>query len=188
MIHNHEDIANDLNDYFSDLLKEPSIDRVRAIREITNNIHVIFNQDHNKMLLRKITMRGVEEAIMTMPNREAPGPNGFTTDFYKACWPFIKEEVHALVEESMVNKSVLRALNATFLTLIPKEEGVDSPDRFRPISLCNVIYRIISKVLTNRIKTILPLLISSNQLGYVEGRQILDIIILSHELIHSVKS
>jgi hypothetical protein len=83
---------------------------------------------------------------------------------------------------------VLQALNATFLTLIPKEERVTNPKQFRPIALCNVIYKIITKVIANRLKPILPYVISKEQVGYVEGRQIIDIVILAHEVINSLKS
>ena len=93
----------------------------------------------------------------------------------------------AIVEESRIKKGVLKAFNATFLTLIPKEAGADSPDKFRPISLCNVIYKIISKVIANRLKPLLPILISPEQLGFVEGRKILDGVILVHEVVHSLK-
>jgi hypothetical protein len=82
---------------------------------------------------------------------------------------------------------VLLALNATFLTLIPKEERVTNPKQFRPISLCNVIYKIITKVVANRLKPILTHVISKEQEGYVEGRQIMDNVILAHEFIHSLK-
>jgi hypothetical protein len=80
------------------------------------------------------------------------------------------------------------SLNATFLTLIPKEERVTNPKNFRPIALCNVIYKIISKVIALRLKPILPFIISKEQSGYVEGRKIMDNVILVHEIIHSLKS
>lgn len=83
--------------------------------------------------------------------------------------------------------SILRALNSTFLTLIPKGKSTDSPDKFLPIAVCNAIYQITSKFLTYRLKSILSLLISHQQSSYVEGKQIMDSIILSHELIHSLK-
>jgi len=97
---------------------------------------------------------------MGMPNAKVIGPDGFTIDFYKACWSIIKLDVHNLMEESRIQKSILQALNSTFLTLIPKGIFADSPDEFRPITLCNFIYKIISKILDNRIKGILPLLTS----------------------------
>ena len=80
------------------------------------------------------------------------------------------------------------ALNTTHLALIPKEIGASHPGKFKPISLYNVIYKIISKVLANRLKPLLPLLISPEQSGYVEGCQILDGIILAHEVVHSLKT
>jgi hypothetical protein len=72
--------------------------------------------------------------------------------------------------------------------LILKEENVAVPSKYRPISLCNVIYKIITKLTKNRIKPLLPLLISSKKMGYFGGRKILDGIIISHEVIHSIKS
>ena len=82
---------------------------------------------------------------------------------------------------------LLPSLNSTFITPVPKENQAATPDKFRPIALCNVIYKFISKVITNRLKLLLPLLISPEQTGYVEGRQILEGIILTHEVIHSLK-
>ena len=100
----------------------------------------------------------------------------------------MKEEIWALVEDSNKSGSVLRALNSTFLSLIPKESGTEDPSKLRPIALCNVIYKIISKVIANCLKPLLPLIISSEQARFVEGRQILDGIIMVHETIHSLKA
>jgi len=82
---------------------------------------------------------------------------------------------------------ILPSLNSTFLALIPKGDESNTPDKYRPIALCNVIYKLISKVFASRLKPLLPLLISPEQTGYVEGRQIMDGIILSNEVIHSLK-
>lgn len=93
-----------------------------------------------------------------------------------------------LVQESQRVSGVLHALNATFLTLIPKEEKVVDPNKFCPIVLCNVIYKIISKVIALRLKPLLPTLVASEQSGYVEGRQILDNILLADGVGHSLKA
>ena len=69
-------------------------------------------------------------------------------------------DVWQIVEKSRISSRILPAMNATFHTLIPKCEGADSPEKFRPISLCNVIYKIITKVISNQLKPILPSLIS----------------------------
>lgn len=79
-------------------------------------------------------------------------------------------------------------MNATFLVLIPKFLGVDSMDHFKPISLCNYFYKIIYKLLDNKIIKILPLIIASLQSSFFLRRQILDSIITIHEIIiHSLK-
>ena len=81
----------------------------------------------------------------------------------------------------------MKAFNATFLSLIPKENGADTPGKFIPISLCNLVLKIITKVMANTLKPLLPGLVSQEQSGFVEGRQILDGIILTQEMIHSLK-
>jgi hypothetical protein len=144
--------------------------------------------EQNATLMRPITQEEVDQAAKSMPPGKAPGPDGFTTDFFHHCWDIVRKEVWEVVEESRTSGQVLSALNATFLTLIPKEERVTNPKQFRPIALCNVIYKIITKVVANRLKPILTFVISKEQAGYVEGRQIMDSVILAHEVIHSLKS
>ena len=80
-----------------------------------------------------------------------------------------------------------KAFNATFLSLIPKGEGIDIPGKFRPIALCNVIYKIVSKVIENILNPLLSGLINPEQSGFVEGQQILDGIIMAQQYIHSLK-
>ena len=139
------------------------------------------------MLMRPIEWEEVEVAVMQMEKGTTLGPDGFTVDFYQFFWDIVKEEVWEIVEESRRTRRILKAFNATFLTLIPKDRGVDSLEKFHPISLCNVILKIITKVIANHLKPLLPFLVSSEQMGFMEGRQILDGIILAHEMIHSLK-
>ena len=79
-------------------------------------------------------------------------------------------DVSKAVQEFFGARNLLKELNATFLVLIPKILGVDSMDKFRPISLCNSFYKIISNILTSRLLIILPLIISPQQIGFVPGR------------------
>jgi len=92
------------------------------------------------------------------------------------------------VEHSRRSKSVLKALNASFIALIPKQEKAKTLDGFRPIALCNVVYKIISKFIANKLKPLPPTLVLEEQIGYVEGRHILNNIIQAHEVVHSLKS
>jgi hypothetical protein len=91
------------------------------------------------------------------------GPDGFTIDFFHYCWTMIREEVFQVVEESRTSGKVLSTFNATFLSLIPKEERVKHPNQYKTISLCNFIYKIITKVISMRLKQILLYTISKEQ-------------------------
>jgi hypothetical protein len=95
-----------------------------------------------------------------MPNGMAPGLYGFTVDFLKSCWEVVKYDIYGVVEESRRSTSIMKSLNATMITLIPKENESMNPDCYRPIALCNVVYNIISKVIANRLKPLLRILIS----------------------------
>ena len=101
-------------------------------------------------------------------------------------WHIIQEDVYNGVKEFFGSRKILKELKGTFLALIPKKPCADSMDQFRPISLCNSFYKVISKVLTLRILSLLPNLISRQQNGFVLGRKILDSIILVHANIHSL--
>jgi hypothetical protein len=186
-ITSHADMENTLIDYFQNLLSEPLQDRREAIHKITRHVPSLVTQEQNSMLLRPITIEEVDEALQQTPKNKAPGPDGFTSDFFHHCWPMIRTEVWEILEDSRATGQVLQALNATFLTLIPKEGNAHLPQQFRPIALCNVIYKLLTKVIARRLKSILPTIISPEQSGYVEGRQILDSVILAHEVIHSLQ-
>jgi hypothetical protein len=99
----------------------------------------------------------------------------------------IREEVWEIIKDSRSSGQVLLALNVTFLALIPKEGQISHPMEFWLIALCNVIYKLLTKVIARRLKPILPGIISLEQLGYVEGRKIMDSVILAHEVIHSLQ-
>ena len=123
-----------------------------------------------------------------MQNGKAPGPDGFNVDFFKACWNIVKQDILNVVEDSKMNRTILKVLNTSFISLIPKQDIAKTPDKFRPIAFCNVVYKIISKVVSNRLKPILPTLVFGEQSSYVEGRQIFNNIIQAHEVVHSLTS
>ena len=140
------------------------------------------------MLTRPIEIHEVEEEMHQMMVGKATGPDGFTSNLFRYFWDLIKMEVGKIVEESCQDQGVLSAFYASFLNLIPESKGVDTPSKFRPIAVFNVIiYKIISKLVTNRLKHILSLLIGPDQSRFVEAIQILDGIIIFHDGIYSLK-
>lgn len=84
-----------------------------------------------------------------MANSKALGPHGFIVAFFKQRWHFLHDEIHAIIQESRRNTTVLHSFNSTFLVVVPKEENVASPSKYQLITLYNVIYKIITKVKEN---------------------------------------
>eukprot|EP00253_Pinus_taeda_P028735 PITA_28735 len=186
-VEEHKEIEQTLLNHFQQVHRESAGDRQREIEKITSNIPKLVTEEQNELLMRPVQPQEVDEAMAQLKEGKAPGPDGFTTTFFHAFWDMTKKEVWEIVEESRAKRWILPSLNSTFIALIPTEENSMTPDKFRPIALCNVIYKVISKVAANRLKPLLPMLVSPEQSGYVEGRQIMDGIILSNEIIHSLK-
>lgn len=186
-VEKHEEIVEEFLRHFKQVHSEPLANRNLAIEKIIQKVPKIITEEHNELLLRPILPQEVDVAMHQLKEGKAPGPDGFSTSFYHKFWEMIRDEVWQVAEESRALHWLLPSLNVTFIVLIPKEEKSNTPDKFCPIALCNVIYKVISKVIANRLKPLLPFLISPEQSGYVEGRQILDGIILTHEVIHSLK-
>ena len=115
-----EEIETTLNSYFSKLLQEPNKDREESQRQVLSHIPKLITDDHNQILGKSIEITEVETAVKQMEKDKASGPDGFTTNFFHACWDWLKEEIWALVDDSRKSENILRALNSTFLTLIPK--------------------------------------------------------------------
>jgi len=100
------------------------------------------------------------EALLSISATKAPGPDGFTSLFYQTYWSIVKEVVLNCVWDFFSYHHLLKEQNHTFIALIPKRLGPFLASHFRPISLCNIIYKIISKILVNRLKGLLHLFIS----------------------------
>ena len=144
--------------------------------------------DMNATLSGPVSAEEVKAAVMDMGGLKAPGPDGFSGIFYHSHWEILAADVNEFVEVLIQGVEVPRQLNATHLVLIPKTLNPDSVSQFRPISLCNYSYKVLSKVLANRLKVFIPELISSTQNAFVAGRLIQDNIGIAHELFHFLKT
>ena len=121
------------------------------------------------------------------PNK-SPGPNGMSPFFFQKFWQIVKTNVVNTIQSFFHSSRLLKSINETLISLVPKTDSPRTFKEFRPISLYNVIYKIISKVLTNRFKSVLNYCISYSQSVFVIGGQILDNILIAHEMVHFLKN
>eukprot|EP00253_Pinus_taeda_P005903 PITA_05903 len=139
----------------------------------------------NEILEAKITKDEARKALYDMDPDKAPGPDGFSARFLQTCWPIIEKDLIKMIRKFQNSQKIGGSTNSAFLALIPKEKGASNFNRFRPISLCNIGYKLITNVIANRLKHILPKIILENQGGFIQGKQIVDNFTLVQEAIHS---
>ncbi|KAL0455418.1 UNVERIFIED_CONTAM: hypothetical protein Slati_0881000 [Sesamum latifolium] len=113
---------------------------------------------------------------------KSPGPDGYSSGFFKVALPIVGDEVTRAVLDFFHNGKLLRQVNATLLVLIPKVQAPSHVSDFRPISCCNVLYKVITKIIAQRLSLILDYLVSPSQNDFVPGRSIGDNALLAQEL------
>ncbi|KAL9664182.1 hypothetical protein QQ045_019580 [Rhodiola kirilowii] len=133
-------------------------------------------------LCEPVTELEIQSAVFQMAPTKAPGSDGFHALFYQKFWHIIKDKVIDTVLRVFDNGKLEEGMNET-LNRHPKKV-----EEFRPISPCNVSAKIVMKILANRLKAILPLIISETQSAFVPGRLISDNILFAHEVLHYIKN
>ena len=125
------------------------------------------------------------KVLQEMEGDKAPGPDGFTMAFFQKCWSVVEIDVMAFFDHFHRSTEFERSLNASFLSLIPKKNNALNIKDFRPISLVGSVYKLLSKVLANRLRRVMDNLISESQNSFVGGKQILDSVLFANECLDS---
>jgi hypothetical protein len=169
-------------EYFSNLfIKGPEGD-VGSCQPMERWVTESMNDD----LVRDCSMEEIELALFQMGPYKAPGPDGLNASFFQTNWPIMKKEVCNVVMNCLNTGTIPQELNMTHITLIPKSKNPMNVMDFRPISLCNVLYKLISKVLANQLKKILPTIITPTQSAFIPGRLISDNVLAAYETLHTM--
>ena len=136
-------------------------------------------------LERRFDKEEVDQVLKDLEADKAPGPDGFTMAFFQHCWQVLQDDIMGFFEKVYEHGQFENSLNATFLALIPKKNDATNIKDFRPIGLIGSIYKLLSKVLANRLKEVLDDLISESQNAFVGGRQMLNSVLIANECLDS---
>jgi hypothetical protein len=143
--------------------------------------------DEKRRLEEPFTEKEVALAIDGMKSDSAPRPNGFTVIFLKKLWHHIKQEVTKMVVDFNEAKLDLHRLNYGVITLVPEVRDANSMKQYMSICLLNVDFKIFPKLLIDRLTPMASKLISTNQTTFIKGRNILEGVVILHEVIHEFK-
>ncbi|GKV03088.1 hypothetical protein SLEP1_g15456 [Rubroshorea leprosula] len=139
------------------------------------------------MLTEPFTEEEVKTAVWNCDSTKAPGPDGFTFGFIKNEWEVIKANIMEFLKDFHSNKKLVKGSNASFLVLIPKTENPQGVEEYRPISLIGCTYKILAKLLANRLNKALNSIIGENQSAFIEGRQLVDGVVVANEAIDGAR-
>uniref|UniRef100_A0A2N9G2D1 Reverse transcriptase domain-containing protein n=1 Tax=Fagus sylvatica TaxID=28930 RepID=A0A2N9G2D1_FAGSY len=144
-----------------------------------------IGEEAKDRLERRFDKDEVVQVLKDLEGDKAPGLDGFIMAFFQKCWPVLQDDIMGFFEEVYEQGQFESSLNATFLALIPKKNDARNIKDFRPISLIGSVYKLLSKVLANRLKEVLDDLISESQNAFVGGRQMLDSVLIANECLDS---
>ena len=183
LIYGKEDIVTEIN-YFTKLYAT-SQPQFRGMDDVEWS--PIADQEAED-LERPFEEEEVRKVVFSSDGNKSPGPDGFTLAFFQNCWEEVKLELMTVLNDFHSDGVVNRAVNETYIALIPKKCGFCKISDFRPISLVTSLYKIISKVLASRLKGVLDATILKNQGAFVANLQILDVALVANEIVEDVRA
>ncbi|GKV35031.1 hypothetical protein SLEP1_g43351 [Rubroshorea leprosula] len=180
---NMEDIKQGVKQYFANLFTDEGWSRP-TLEGL--NFKTISEADRG-MLTDPFTEEEVRATVWNCDSTKAPGPDGFTFGFLKKEWEVIKTDIMEFLTNFHRNGKLVRDSNASFLVLIPKRENPRGIEEYRPISLIGCTYKILAKLLANRLSRVLNGIIGEDQSAFIEGRQLVDGVLVANEAVDGVR-
>ena len=190
-------INNEINTNQTEILSETEFyyKKLYNKRDTQNSRLNFFDDSIDKLNeINKQTCEGLltenecAKALKDMKNSKSPGSDGITVEFYKMFWPILKKHYVNSINYSFETGSLTELQKQSIITLLPKQnKDITNLDNWRPISLINVDYKIATKTIANRVKSVITKIIDHSQTGFIKGRYIGENIRLLFEIIDSVE-
>ena len=155
---------------------------------VLDSVDRVVTPNMNSTLLQPYTPNEVKQALFQMHPSKSPGPDGMSPFFFQKYWHIVGHDVTVAVLSMLTSGHFLHKMNYTYIVLIPKKNDPRCVSDYRPISLANVVSRIVSKVLENQLKLILPNVISDSQSTFVPNRLIIDNTTVAFEILHRTRN
>lgn len=181
---NETEVGKIISGYFTDIF---SSSRPADFEAALAGLAVKVHNESNVLLQVEPTADEIREALFQMHPNKAPGIDGMHALFYQKFWHIVGTDIVEFIKAWWRGDAEIESLNKTCIVLIPKCPKPGQMSDFRPISLCNVVYKMISKMMANRLKLFLLELISPHQSVFVPGRLITDNAMVAFEIFHGMK-
>ncbi|GJW05906.1 RNA-directed DNA polymerase, eukaryota [Tanacetum coccineum] len=182
-------VKNEFLEHFSNRFSMPTGQTINLDSHMFQKISI----DQNADLESDVSLEEIKKAVWECGTNKSPGPDGFSFEFIRKYWNIIQHDVVNAVKEFFSSSKFPPGSNSSFITLIPKSLDAKMVKDFRPISLIGSFYKIVAKILSNRLCIVMPDLISDVQTAFISKRQILDGPFILNELIswckyHKIKA
>ncbi|XP_031120574.1 uncharacterized protein LOC116023707 [Ipomoea triloba] len=178
----HEDLNVVVLNYFRNIFTSNA--SASSMDDFTASVIPRVSQDHNNSLLRPFEVEEVKVALSSMFPDKALGPDGMNPGFYQQFWDVVGSDVSSFILHCLNTCSFPSGLNDTNVVFIPKKKCPEMVSDLRPIALCNVVYKIMAKMVANRMKPLLGEIISDSQSAFIPNRLITDNILIAAEVGH----
>uniref|UniRef100_A0A803PMN5 RNase H type-1 domain-containing protein n=1 Tax=Cannabis sativa TaxID=3483 RepID=A0A803PMN5_CANSA len=170
-------------DYFSTLFTASNSN----CHEVVASVSRVVPEAANLEFSRPVSEEEVKTAVFHMHPDKSPCPDGMTPTFYQKCWHIVKTDVIGLVQQFFTSGSFVNGCGDANVVLIPKKKSPQVMQDLRPIALCNVLYKVVTKVMTNRMKPFMDTIVSDSQSAFIPGRLISDNVMVSFEILHYLR-
>lgn len=149
--------------YFQNFLQSQHDSESVSVESLQSLLMYRCSHEEAKTLVAPISQAEIHKVLLSLPNEKVLGPDGFTKEFFVAAWPILRKDFTISVQSFFMFEFLPTGVNSTILSLIPEKTPAQTMKDFRPIACCNLLYKVISKLLSSRLKLILPNAVEPNQ-------------------------